>query len=80
MPSGREVSFLFLISDWQNKSTIKNRIYTKIMKTEKYYQSAPLPFMGQKRMYVKEFREALKQFPEDAIYVDCLVDLDYYPM
>lgn len=40
------------------------------MKTEKYYQSAPLPFMGQKRMYVKEFREALKQFPEDAVYVD----------
>lgn len=39
-------------------------------KIEKYYQSAPLPFMGQKRMYVKDFKEVLKQFPDDAVYVD----------
>ena len=40
------------------------------MKIDKCYQSAPLPFMGQKRMYVKEFKEVLKQFPDDAVYVD----------
>lgn len=34
------------------------------------YQSAPLPFMGQKRMYAQKFREVLGQFPDDAIYVD----------
>lgn len=34
------------------------------------YQSAPLPFMGQKRMYIKDFKEVLKQFPDDAIYID----------
>ncbi len=37
---------------------------------EKIYQSAPLPFMGQKRMFVKEFRHVLKEFPDDAIYID----------
>lgn len=26
-------------------------------KMKKEYQSAPLPFMGQKRMYVKDFKE-----------------------
>ena len=40
------------------------------MKIDKCYQSAPLPFMGQKRMYVDEFKEVLKQFPDDAVYVD----------
>lgn len=39
-------------------------------KMKKEYQSAPLPFMGQKRMYVKDFKEVLKQFPDDAIYID----------
>lgn len=36
----------------------------------KIYQSAPLPFMGQKRMFIKEFRHVLKEFPDDAVYVD----------
>ncbi len=42
------------------------------MKVEKkkIYQSAPLPFMGQKRMFIKEFRNVLKEFPDDAVYVD----------
>ena len=42
------------------------------MKVEKkkVYQSAPLPFMGQKRMFIKEFRNVLKEFPDDAVYVD----------
>lgn len=39
-------------------------------KMKKEYQSAPLPFMGQKRMYIKDFKEVLKQFPDDAIYID----------
>ena len=37
---------------------------------KKEYQSAPLPFMGQKRMYARDFKEVLKQFPDDAIYLD----------
>ena len=36
----------------------------------KKYTSAPLPFMGQKRMFVTPFKELLKQYPNDAIYVD----------
>lgn len=40
------------------------------MDKKKMYQSAPLPFLGQKRMYVNEFCEILKSFPEDAVYVD----------
>jgi len=40
------------------------------MDNKKTYQSAPLPFLRQKRMYVKEFCEILKSFPNDAVYVD----------
>lgn len=40
------------------------------MEKKNVYQSAPLPFMGQKRMFVKEFRNVLKHFPDDAIYID----------
>lgn len=36
----------------------------------KTYNKAPLPFQGQKRNFVKKFKEALKDFPADAIYVD----------
>lgn len=36
----------------------------------KKYTSAPLPFMGQKRMFVTTFKELLKQYPDDAVYVD----------
>ncbi len=36
----------------------------------KKYTSAPLPFMGQKRMFVTPFKELLKQYPDDAIFVD----------
>lgn len=34
------------------------------------YVQAPLPFQGQKRRFLKPFKEALKEFPADAIYVD----------
>lgn len=36
----------------------------------KEYLSAPLPFVGQKRMFVSEFKKILKQYPDDAVYVD----------
>ena len=34
------------------------------------YVQAPLPFQGQKRRFLKPFKEALKEFPADATYVD----------
>ena len=40
------------------------------MEKKKVYLSATLPFMGQKRMFVKEFRKVLGQFPDDAVYID----------
>lgn len=32
--------------------------------------SAPLPFVGQKRMFAREFTKVLQQFPDDTIFVD----------
>lgn len=37
---------------------------------KKVYTTAPLPFMGQKRRFLKDFKEALKQYPANATYVD----------
>ena len=34
------------------------------------FKQAPLPFQGQKRNYLKLFKEKLQDFPNDAIYVD----------
>lgn len=36
----------------------------------KQYLSAPLPFVGQKRMFAKEFIKVLERYPEDALFVD----------
>lgn len=36
----------------------------------KQFNSAPLPFMGQKRRFLKELRPILMDYPDDAIYVD----------
>ena len=36
----------------------------------KKYLSAPLPFMGQKRMFAKEFIKVLKHYPDNAVFVD----------
>lgn len=36
----------------------------------KMYLSAPLPFVGQKRMFAKEFIKVLKQFPNSTVFVD----------
>lgn len=37
---------------------------------KKMYLSAPLPFVGQKRMFAHEFIKVLEQFPEDTVFVD----------
>ncbi len=34
------------------------------------YLSAPLPFVGQKRMFAKHFIEVIKQYPEGTVFVD----------
>ena len=34
------------------------------------YNSAPLPFMGQKRRFVGEFKKALGLFPNATVFVD----------
>ena len=34
------------------------------------YVQAPLPFQGQKRRFLKPFKQALNEFPSDAVYVD----------
>lgn len=36
----------------------------------KMYLSAPLPFVGQKRMFAKEFIKVLEQFPDTTVFVD----------
>ncbi|OBS12706.1 DNA methyltransferase [Elizabethkingia miricola] len=36
----------------------------------KTYTQAPLPFQGQKRRFLKDFKEALNEFPADATYID----------
>ena len=36
----------------------------------KMYSSAPLPFVGQKRMFAKEFIKVLGQFPDSTVFVD----------
>ena len=36
----------------------------------KEYLSAPLPFVGQKRMFAQKFIEVLKEYPDNSIFVD----------
>ncbi|MBO5272576.1 MAG: DNA adenine methylase [Muribaculaceae bacterium] len=36
----------------------------------KKYLSAPLPFVGQKRMFAREFIKVLNQYPDDTVFVD----------
>lgn len=38
--------------------------------SRKMYLSAPLPFVGQKRMFAKEFIKVLEQYPDDTVFVD----------
>lgn len=37
---------------------------------KKQYLSAPLPFVGQKRMFAKEFIKALERYPDNTVFVD----------
>lgn len=37
---------------------------------QKLYLSAPLPFVGQKRMFAKHFTEIIKQYPPGTVFVD----------
>ena len=39
-------------------------------KSKRLYLSAPLPFVGQKRMFAKQFIEVIKQYPADTVFVD----------
>ena len=39
-------------------------------KKQRNFTTAPLPFMGQKRNFLKEFSKALENYPKNAIYVD----------
>lgn len=39
-------------------------------KKMKNHTTSPLPFQGQKRKFVKHFKEALKHFPANATYID----------
>lgn len=36
----------------------------------KVYNQAPLPFMGQKRKFLKQFKEQLRSYPSRATYID----------
>lgn len=36
----------------------------------KVFTNAPLPFMGQKRKFIKKVIEVIKDYPEDSVYVD----------
>lgn len=36
----------------------------------KQFNSAPLPFQGQKRKFAKEFAKVLRQYPDDTVFVD----------
>lgn len=39
-------------------------------RTSKTYTSAPLPFMGQKRRFAADFKEALRLFDKETIFID----------
>ena len=41
----------------------------------KMYLSAPLPFVGQKRMLAKEFMKVLEQYPDGTLAPDCCLTL-----
>lgn len=36
----------------------------------KRYNTAPLPFQGQKRNFIKKFRQVIKDLPDDTVFVD----------
>ena len=38
--------------------------------SRKLYLSAPLPFVGQKRMFARQYIQVLRDYPDNAVYVD----------
>ena len=46
------------------------RKLTTFAPMRKQYNSAPLPFVGQKRMFAREFKKVLEQFPDGTTFVD----------
>ena len=51
------------------KNFSKNR-WGKSCPYSKLYLSAPLPFVGQKRMFAKHFIKVIKQYPAGTVFVD----------
>lgn len=41
-----------------------------INKTKRNYTAAPLPFMGQKRRFITDFKEAIKAFDNATVFID----------
>ena len=42
----------------------------ELFNIKKIYNASPLPFQGQKRYFIKQFKAKLIEFPSNAIYVD----------
>lgn len=52
------------------KAPINKVKQVMLKKTQKIYKAAPMPFMGQKRRFVSDFKEALSSFNHATIFVD----------
>lgn len=55
------------VANIEYQSSIKNQI---MLKEKKVFTTAPLPFMGQKRKFLKQFKPALQSYSKTATYVD----------
>ena len=61
----------FYVDECESYKGKKSKIKIKTNKTIiKNYTQAPLPFQGQKRRFLKPFKEALKEFSPTATYID----------
>ena len=55
---------------YENNINRTMELLSGVERMTKMNLSAPLPFVGQKRMFAKEFIKVLEQFPEDTVFVD----------
>lgn len=53
-----------------NTNTYISRQTDYIMEKTNIYSQAPLPFVGQKRMFASEFRKVLERFGDKTVFVD----------
>lgn len=53
-----------------DRTYLLRKLTTFALIMTKQYNSAPLPFQGQKRMFAKEFIKVLQQFPDGTVFVD----------